>query len=203
MATLKERIIELLQQNSGLSDREITDIIKGRGEPQQAVNQACRSLEKQGIITRRKRSDSRIGNHFLGKKLHRRQDNFVARNQDPLSEDAIKAVLQEWLIARGVQVELAWGKTKGVDIEATQGDKRWMIEVKGCGSSSQMRGNYFLTILGQTLQRMDDPDARYSIALPDLQRYRNLWQRLPVLAKSRTGITVLFVDEQGSVTQLS
>lgn len=194
--------MELLQQNSGLSDREITDIIKGRGEPQQAANQACRSLEKQAIIARRKRSDGRIGNYFLGKKLHRRQDNFAARNQDPLSEDAIKAVLQEWLIARGWQVEPAWGKTKGVDIEATQDDKRWMIEVKGRGSRSQMRRNYFLTILGQTLQRMDDPDARYSIALPDLQQYRNLWQRLPVLAKSRTGITALFINEQGSVTQL-
>jgi hypothetical protein len=63
-----------------------------------------------------------------------------------------------------------------------------------------MRVNYFLAILGETLQRMDDPRAKYSIALPDVQQFRTLWQRFPHTAKERTEITALFVSEDGKVT---
>jgi len=66
-----------------------------------------------------------------------------------------------------------------------------------------MRVNYFLSILGELLQRMDDPDARYSIALPDMKQFRRLWQRLPDLAKSRTEISALFVDGSGRVEEVS
>ena len=65
-----------------------------------------------------------------------------------------------------------------------------------------MRVNYFLSALGETLQRMDDRNAKYSIALPDLQQFRSLWDRLPDLAKSRTEITALFVDEKGNVRRV-
>ncbi|BDG48321.1 hypothetical protein PspKH34_28820 [Parageobacillus sp. KH3-4] len=55
--------------------------------------------------------------------------------------------------------------------------------------------NYFLTILGEILQRMEDPYAKYSIALPGIQQFLKLWDRLPLLAKMRTA---LFVDEMVS-----
>jgi hypothetical protein len=64
-----------------------------------------------------------------------------------------------------------------------------------------MRVNYFLNVLGELLQRMDDPEARYSIGLPNLPPFRGLWQRLPVLAKLRTAITALFVDGGGNVIE--
>lgn len=35
---------------------------------------------------------------------------------------------------------------------------------------------------------MNDSEARYSIALPDLEQFRRLWERLPKLAKERTTI---------------
>ena len=62
-----------------------------------------------------------------------------------------------------------------------------------------MRVNYFLSILGETLQRMDDPSAKYSIALPDMKQYRNLWARLPSLAKQRTKINMILVSKDGSI----
>jgi hypothetical protein len=65
-----------------------------------------------------------------------------------------------------------------------------------------MRVNYFLGVLGETLQRMDDPKAAYSIALPDLKQFRNLWTRLPLLAKQRSEITALFVRGDGQVEQV-
>jgi hypothetical protein len=82
-------------------------------------------------------------------------------------------------------------------------DQRWIIEAKGCGSLNPMRVNYFLSILGELLQRMDDPDAHYSIALPDMKQFRGLWQRLPQLAKARTTISALFVDSHGTVEEVS
>jgi hypothetical protein len=98
-------------------------------------------------------------------------------------------------------VSVIWGNARGVDIAATRDGERWVIEVKGLGSLQPMRVNYFLAILGETLQRMDSAETRYSIALPDVAQFRGLWQRLPELAKRRTTITALFVGADGSVRE--
>ena len=122
-----------------------------------------------------------------------------ATDKSGLHEDSIKEVLGNWLTADGWITDIAWGQERGVDILARRGNHKWFIEVKGCGSRSAMRVNYFLAILGETLQRMDDADAKYSIALPNMQQYRKLWDRLPRLAKDRTQISVIFVSENGLV----
>lgn len=205
MATLSERVQQLLSQNPGLSDREITDALLGQDAPQQPVNRICRTLTKQGHLVRRKRADGLIGNYLA--------ENFVTPtavlqkapmvSEIQLSEDFLKAKLQTWLVADGWHVQIAWAKAHGIDIEARTENRRWIIEVKGQGSRAAMRVNYFLAILGETLQRMDDGNAKYSIALPDAPQFRNLWKRLPDLAKTRTTITALFVDAQGHVAELA
>lgn len=119
---------------------------------------------------------------------------------DPLAEDSLKQVLKDWLQADGWETQIAWKGARGADIIAHRGDELWIIEVKGRGSLQPMRVNYFLAILGETLQRMSDPDARYSIALPDLAQFRGLWDRLPELAKKRTTISAIFVSDDGSVS---
>jgi hypothetical protein len=125
-------------------------------------------------------------------------------NIGDLSEDTLKRILKAWLEAQAWQVgAVAWGKSHGADIEATKDGRHWIIEVKGLGSRNPMRVNYFLSILGETLQRMSDPMAKYSIALPDVPQFVGLWERLPELAKFRTGITALLVDRQGNVRELS
>jgi hypothetical protein len=126
-----------------------------------------------------------------------------AEPRDPLSEDELKKCLQVWLRGLGWRVEVAWGKTHGADIEAARGGERWVIEVKGGGSRNAMRVNYFLAVLGETLQRMTDADAKYSIALPDIPQFDRLWERLPDLAKSRTRISALLVNSSGVVRELS
>ena len=118
-----------------------------------------------------------------------------------ISEDDVKRAVQSYLIENGWHCEVKWGQEHGIDIEAVRGESCWIIEVKGQGSRSEMRVNYFIGMLGETLQRMNDPRARYSIALPDIQQFRRLWERLPGLAKARTGITALFVDSSGKVTE--
>ncbi len=203
MAILKERIIELLRENGSLSDREITDILVGKGAAQQPINQTCRDLESQGIIVRSK-IDGRIKN-FLTSHIPDSREEAHQKMSHPehdlsLSEDVLKKHLKNWLIQNGWEVQVAWGHSQGIDICAIKDNKRWVIEVKGEGSRQPMRVNYFLAILGETLQRMTDSESDYSIALPDLQQFRNLWERLPTLAKQRTGISILFVDRRGGIT---
>lgn len=120
-----------------------------------------------------------------------------------LQEDTLKLALESWLHNHDWCTTVAWGKSRGIDIVATRGSERWVIEVKGIGSRPEMRVNYFIGILGETLQRMDDPNSKYSIALPDVSQFHGLWGRLPHVAKERTKITALFVNEQAQVTERS
>jgi hypothetical protein len=59
--------------------------------------------------------------------------------------------------------------------EAHEAMAHGSFEAKGCGSLQPMHVNYFIAILGELLQRINDPGARYSIALPDMKQYRGLW----------------------------
>lgn len=120
-----------------------------------------------------------------------------------MGEEDIKKIINDKLIADGFVTEVAWGHQHGVDICAKRGDRQLLIEVKGPGSRPQMRVNYFLSILGEILQRMDTEDAEYYIALPDMEVYRNLWKRLPDLAKQRTQIQLMLVAADGSITIIS
>lgn len=209
MATLKEQIAELVPGHPGLTDREVTSRLRGPHTPQQPVNQACRQLEADGALRRARRHDGLIGNYPTGREValsapvkRRSQDRAKPNTAtDQLSEDAIKEILVKWLEKQGWSVEVAWGHARGADCVADREDERWIIEVKGCGSRQPMRVNYFLAILGETLQRMDDPATRYSIALPDMAQFRGLWERLPRLAKDRTQVTALFASADGRVRE--
>ncbi|MDE3097353.1 MAG: MarR family transcriptional regulator [Chloroflexota bacterium] len=205
MATLPERILTLITKTPGLTDREIADAMLGTGHAQQPVNQACHKLESAKVLARRKRTDGRIGNYPSGFAPTPAPAKGTASpaEHDAFAEDAIKRSLETYLQSKGWSTEIAWGQTHGVDIVAQRDGVRWIIEVKGRGSRPEMRVNYFIGMLGELLQRMSDPDAKYSIALPDMPQFRGLWSRLPALARSRTTITALFVDEADTVAELS
>jgi len=206
--TVKEEILEAVNLFPGITDAEIA---RRYGRIHQAINAAGRELAAKGYISRRPNPDKNgnIGN-YPGKKAKIQatyasvEKTNAAGTNSPggsmLGEDAIKALLKNWLEEQGWSVNVAWGRTHGVDIEAVKDDERWLIEAKGPGSREAMRHNYFLSILGETLQRMDDEKARYSIAFPDMQVYRDLWKRLPALAKQRTKIDMLLVSVDGKVS---
>lgn len=212
MTDLQQKILDLIRAKPGLTDRDITDVVLGRSEPQQPVNGAARMLERGGHLRRTKRLDGLIGNYpadlpvappVAVDKTPQKGPWPLPTEPEGQSEDQIKRVLEAWLHASGWQTHIAWAKEHGTDIRAVRGRERWDIEVKGSGSRPEMRVNYFLGILGETLQRMDDVEAKYSIALPDLQQFRRLWERLPSLAKRRTGMTALFVAENGAVNEVA
>jgi hypothetical protein len=205
MANLKARMLQLLSESPGLTDREITDRLFDTATGQQPVNRAARELAVTAKIFRRAREDGKLGNYLPNGEANMDREVSIRQNgvpgSDMLSEDEVKRRVQQWLEQSGWKVTVIWGRGRGIDVEAKKGTQRWIIEAKGCGSLNPMRVNYFVSMLGELLQRMNDANARYSIALPDLKQFRGLWARLPDLAKSRTGISALFVNESGDIDE--
>jgi len=70
----KDKIVQLLQGQAGLTDREITDCVLAPGAPQQGVNVACRALEADGILVRRKEA--------------RRIRNYLESNMRPITRSS-------------------------------------------------------------------------------------------------------------------
>src|SRR5438445_280665 len=172
MPTLKERIVELLVRSPGLTDREITDGVIGLGALQQPVNQACRDLERRGALSRLQRHDGLVGKFLPTDAVPPTSPPPNGPDlSDPLSEDSVKRTVERWLRASGWEPKIAWGGSRGIDIDARRSTERWIIEAKGRGNSPQEQGNYFLNGLAELLQRMSDSAARYSLAFPDLPRY--------------------------------
>ena len=52
-----------------MTDREITNALRGSSARQQPINQSARNLEAKGKLTREKRPDGKIGNYPAGAKL--------------------------------------------------------------------------------------------------------------------------------------
>lgn len=88
MASLPEQIIELLNRVPGLTDREITDRLRGTHAPQQPVNQACRNLERGGRLHRQQRNDGKIGNYVI----ESAQPNEVGTQEESRSKESGRVV---------------------------------------------------------------------------------------------------------------
>jgi len=202
--SISERVISVIRRQPGLTDRELTTLVLGSERAQQSVNKACRSHAAKGMVVRIRREDGRLGNYSTDNApapVPRRIPTAHSNEPAWLSEDQVKEAVAGWLCAKGWRIDtLKLGCNRGIDIVAVNNDKRWIIEAKGQGSRQEMRVNYFLGVLGEILQRMDDPAAKYSIALPATPQFRNLWARLPKIAKVRTGITAIFVSPSGAIT---
>jgi len=204
--TFRDRVYEAIQSNPGLSDKELTEVILVPDRDQQPTNQACRDLTTRGKIIRVRREDGVLGNYPAEIATSSVPDHGPAPHagdQTWLSEDQVKRAVTRWLLGEGWRIDtLNLGCNRGIDIIAIKNEQRWIIEAKGQGSRQAMRVNYFLNVLGETLQRLDDPSTKYSIALPDILQFRKLWTRLPELAKKRTGITALFVSSNGHLVHM-
>jgi len=99
MATLKNRIVDLLSRRSGLTYREITDAIFSPDIAPQKVNQAARSLESQGILTRQRREDGRIVNH-LTNKLFTQKGKVVTENGSQSGDSSEHREAEIWFLQK-------------------------------------------------------------------------------------------------------
>lgn len=112
-------------------------------------------------------------------RLARHRDRPIDRSDPPpdtaterMSEDFVKRAVVDWLESDGWEVQVRWGRERGIDIDAHRGDERWVIGAKGEAPRGPQQVNYFLGALGELTQRIDDSAARYGIALPDHSQYR-------------------------------
>src|SRR5262252_8708783 len=201
---MKESVLALVRSAPGLTDREIANRLLGSRARLARVNEPARSLAAEGLIARRRRYDGKLGNYpaavSQGPSLPTAGGESIEA-VDPLSEDEVKRKLKAWLEGVG-WIVVTGGRSQGIIIAALQSGRRWVIEAKGRGSLDPMQVNDFPGVLGELLQQMRDPQAKYSVALPDLPRFRRLWNRLPNPAKRRTGISALFVDDAGRVREV-
>lgn len=200
--TYAERIMRIISTASRPLDDD--EIAQRMGVVRQNVNQVCRRLEAQGVIRRVEGPGGKIVNELL--------DGSVASSVPPprqpvtsgstlMTEDDVKRAVSAHFLALGLQVDVRWGRDRGVDVLAYGNGQRWVVEAKGEVASDQQQGSYFLGALGELVQRMDDPSARYALALPDNRRYRGLVSRLPRLAREQLRLTVLFVRPDGAVVE--
>ena len=208
MEDFREKVLWKVRAFPGLTDREITDSLLGKTARIQAVNWAAHSLERKRLLERHLRPDGKIGNFAAGwGEAHfglLRPEELPVDSRKPvvqMSEGEVKRKIKGWLERDAWSVFVKSGADRGADIEAWRGSEHWVIEAKGSGSRNEMRSNHFLSVLGETLQRMEDPRACYSVALPDMRKFRSLWAKFPALARSRTGISALFVGTDGKVDQ--
>jgi hypothetical protein len=194
MPSTAERIVaELARAGSGLTDAELASALDLR---HQAINQACRVLERQGRLRRVQAVGFPIRNLLIDPATAPAPPSPRARAGDVtplLSEDEVKAAVRDHLEAMGYSVTVAWGRAQGVDIEARGPDGRLLLEAKGAAANPPQQVNYFLGALGELIQRASDPDARYGLALPDNHQYRGLVARLPALARTRLRLVVYFI----------
>ena len=124
--------------------------------------------------------------------------NFAYKGKHGIAEDEVKAAMKSTLEGRGYEVHVKWGKKSGSDILAVLGGNRLVIEAKGEGSTRQMLGNYFLSALGEILQRMSESGTEYGVALPAHSSYVELVLKLPKRVREALQLNFYFVRPTGT-----
>lgn len=208
--TLGERILEALRASDEPLDDDTLAFMLGASR-RQTINQVCRRLEDRGLTTRRVGSAGKIVNDLakpasstVGPPPQIPISSATVQNTSGetglLTEDSVKAAVKTYLEAAGWEVTVAWGRERGFDIEAHRGTEHLDVEAKGEASNPPQQVNYFLGALGELVQRLRDPSARYGLALPDHPQYRRLVERLPPLAWERLNLIVMLVDRHDKKT---
>lgn len=200
-ASLSERILAALHETPGLDDDKLAELLGV--SPRQTVNQAARRLAEKGYLVRRPGPEGKITNYLPDDRVLAPPTTQPSSPMpdERITEDEIKRAVAEYLVGRGWEVEVRWGRERGIDIEAYKETERLICEAKGQAPAGPQQVNYFLGALGELVQRMSDPRARYALALPDHRQYRGLVRRLPVLVWERLNLTVFFVssDSDGNL----
>lgn len=104
--------------------------------------------------------------------------NFAYEGSVGLNEESVKASVAEFLRNQGYTVAVGKKRERGPDIRASREGLKLIVEAKGEGSRNEMFNNFFVSILGEILQRMNEQAAEYGIALPAHRKYARLIEEL-------------------------
>lgn len=185
-------ILKLLGARGPLSDSDLAASLR---ISHQTVNQVSRALQKSGYVRRYTGSDGVTVTAVVDIS----QGGPVS---SLMTEDFVKTAVAKHLGALGYTVRVAMGRTPGIDIDARKADDRIVLEAKGEAALNAQQVNHVIGALGELLQRMDDPLARYGLALPDNAQYRRLITGLPPLMRERLRFSTLFVSIDGAVEEV-
>jgi biotin operon repressor len=166
----------------------------------QSINQVARRLESEGRLHRYVGPEGKIVNAILDGDTVPSAPKPTRLAAPNVAEDDVKRAVSDHLQDQGFDVVVAWGRERGIDIDARHQDgRRYIIEAKGGVSLQPQQVNYFVGALGELVQRMSDPHAAYGLALPDNRQYRGLVDRLPKLSRERLHLVVFWVkmDKDG------
>lgn len=193
MSTLAERILDAL--GSGPLD---DDVLAHRlaVAQRQTVNQTARRMEGRGQLRRYQGPDGKIVNALVSPETPPVPSPAAPLSGDGprISEDEVKRAVADHLSGHGFEVVVAWGRTRGIDLDARHPDgRRYVVEAKAEVALQPQQVNYFVGALGELVQRMDDAGAVYGLALPGNRQYRGLAARLPGLARRRLGLVLFWV----------
>jgi hypothetical protein len=151
--SVADRIVQVLAETPALDEDQIADRL---GIRRQQVNQECRTLVANGTLHRFAGAGGKIVNRLVEGSAP--PPPAASPSVPPVapsqfvSEDEVKAAVKAYLEELGYQVSVAWGRTPGIDIEATGPAGRFLIEAKGEVASQPQKTNYFLGALGELLQ---------------------------------------------------
>lgn len=114
------------------------------------------------------------------------------------NESFIQEQLEEYFIQLGYFVI----PEKPIDLKCVHraNNETWIIEVKGI--TTQI-GLDFKTCLGQLLMRMDNPEYKYAIAMPDIISYHQQINKVPKAVLKQLNLHWLLISQDGMVTLIS
>lgn len=157
-----------------------------------------------------------VAGTYLPRKERRAAPGLATVDDDWLDEVEIQRRVVQWLRKEGWHVvREASGREHGTDIDATRGDYRLSVEVKGHPRKTYVFGakagqkkrwhagaqtrTYYGNALHSALVMVNsDPDRIVAIALPNVPDYRGLFERSKT-PLDRLGIQVWFVSKDGFV----
>jgi hypothetical protein len=118
--TLAERIRQALAGvGKPLDDDQLAALL---GVRRQAINSECRRLEARGRLVRRVSVGNKIQNLLTDSAPPLPPEpTRPTLAGGPLNEDEVKAAVRDYLQAQGYKVIVAWGRTRGVDIDGSEG----------------------------------------------------------------------------------
>lgn len=69
MTQFQESLAKCVEKSPGISDRQLSEVLLGKGVHPSRVNQEARLLVSRGILRRVRREDGRIGNYPVRKHI--------------------------------------------------------------------------------------------------------------------------------------
>lgn len=114
------------------------------------------------------------------------------------NESFIREQLEKYFI----QLEYSIVPEKPIDLKCVHQstNETWIIEVKG--KTAQI-GLDFKTCLGQLLMRMNNPEYKYAIAIPDIIDYHQQMNKIPALVLQRLNLHIFIISQDGNVKLVS